>query len=71
MAIPGSERMRRHRVRLRRSGLRPIELWVPDTRRAGFAEECRRQSALIANDPREREVLDWIDAAAADIDGWR
>ena len=70
MAIPGSERARRHRARLRRSGLRPIQIWVPDTRRAGFAEECRRQSVLLANDPGEREVLDWIDAAA-DIDDWR
>ena len=71
MAIPGSERARRHRARLRRSGLRPIQIWVPDTRRAGFVEECRRQSVLVANDPGEREVLDWIDAAAADIDDWR
>lgn len=70
MPIAGSERARRHRARLRRSGLRPIQIWVPDTRRAGFAEECRRQSVLVANDPGEREVLDWIDAAA-DIDDWR
>ena len=70
MVIPGSERARRHRARLRRSGLRLIQIWVPDTRRAGFAEECRQRSALVANDPGEREVLDWIDAAA-DIDDWR
>ena len=71
MAIPGFERVRQHRARLRRLGLRPIQIWMPDTRRAGFAEECRRQSALVANDPGEREVLDWIDAAAADADDWR
>ena len=70
MAIPGSERAQRHRAKLRRAGLRPIQLWVPDTRRASFAEECRRQSALVRDDPGEREVLDWIEAAA-DTDGWR
>ena len=68
--IPGVERARRHRERLRRSGLRPIQLWVPDTRGAGFAAECRRQSALVRNDPQEREVLDWIEAAS-DAEGWR
>jgi hypothetical protein len=57
-------------MRLRRAGLRPIQLWVPDTRQASFAEECRRQSALVAGDPQERETLDWIEAAA-DTDGWR
>lgn len=71
MAIPGTERAQRHRAKLRRSGLRPIQLWVPDTRRAGFAEECRRQSALVAGDPQEDKILDWIEAAAADIDDWR
>lgn len=70
MAIPGSERMQKHRAKLRRSGLRPIQLWVPDTRRASFAEECRRQSALVRDDPQEREVLDWIEAAS-DTDDWR
>lgn len=70
MAIPGSERAQRHRAKLRQAGLRPIQLWVPDTRRASFAEECRRQSALVRDDPGEREVLDWIEAAA-DADGWR
>lgn len=26
--------------------LRPVQIWVPDTRRPDFAEECRRQSRL-------------------------
>jgi hypothetical protein len=41
-----SERVQQHRQRLRRAGLRPTQLWVPDTRSPGFAEECRRQSAV-------------------------
>jgi hypothetical protein len=32
---------------MRAAGLRPIQIWVPDTRAQGFAEECRRQSRLI------------------------
>jgi hypothetical protein len=65
-----SERVQQHRQRLRRAGLRPIQIWVPDTRRPGFAEECRRQSAVLADDPQERDTLDWL-RSVADDDGWR
>lgn len=61
-------RVQKRRAALRLAGFRPIQLWVPDTRRPSFAEECRRQSALLRNDGQEREVLDWI-AAASDTEG--
>lgn len=64
-----SERVQRHRERLRASGLRPIQIWVPDTRKPGFADECRRQCALLAGDPHERETLDWLDTVA-ERTGW-
>jgi hypothetical protein len=41
-------RVQKHREALRRAGLRPVQIWVPDTRQAGFAAECRRQSRLAA-----------------------
>ena len=63
------ERVKRHRDGLRAAGLRPVQIWVPDTRRPGFAEECRRQSRSLRDDPHEREILDWIEAAA-DTEGW-
>ena len=63
------ERVKRHRNGLRAAGLRPVQIWVPDTRRPGFAEECRRQSLLLRDDPHEREILDWIEAVA-DTEGW-
>jgi hypothetical protein len=63
------ERVKRHRDGLRAAGLRPVQIWVPDTRRPGFAEECRRQSRLLRDDPHEREILDWIEATA-DTEGW-
>lgn len=65
-----SARVQKHRDGLRAAGLRPIQIWVPDTRRAGFADECRRQSLAIHGDPLERETLDWI-TQASDRDGWR
>lgn len=62
-------RVQKHRDKLRAAGLRPLQIWVPDTRRPGFAEECRRQSRLLLDDPREPETLAWL-AAAADTDDW-
>jgi len=62
-------RMRRYRARLQAQGLRPVQIWVPDARRPGFAEECRRQSRLVAGDPLERDTLEWL-ARAADTTGW-
>jgi hypothetical protein len=63
-------RRRNHRTTLRKAGLRPITIWVPDTRRAGFTEECRRQSQLLQGDAHERETADWLEAAA-DQKGWQ
>lgn len=69
MATSVSERVGRYRTNLREAGLRPVQIWVPDTRRPGFADECRRQSSLLKGDPLEQDVLDWIEQAA-DTDGW-
>ena len=69
MAASLTERVRNHRNTLRAAGLRPVQIWVPDTRREGFADECRRQSLSLRDDPNEKDVLDFIDAAA-DTDGW-
>ena len=65
-----SDRVRRHRVGLRAAGFRPVQIWVPDTRREGFAEECQRQSLLLRNDSQEPEVLDWLEPAA-EREGWQ
>ncbi|MDO8274516.1 MAG: antitoxin MazE family protein, partial [Serpentinimonas sp.] len=39
-----NERVQKYREGLRRAGLRPVQIWVPDTRAPGFAPECQRQS---------------------------
>lgn len=71
MRASTSERVQKHRMALRAAGLRPVQIWVPDTRRAGFAEECRRQSKLAAEvDRKDAELVDFMDAVLADVDGW-
>lgn len=69
MSTSSASRVQKHRAQLRAAGLRPIQIWVPDTRRAGFAEECRRQSLSLRDDPQEREMTDWLEKAA-DTEGW-
>jgi hypothetical protein len=43
------EKVQAHRRRLRAQGLRPIQIWVPDTRSRRFANEARRQSLAVAS----------------------
>src|SRR5208282_1674303 len=58
MASSGAARVRKRRAALRDAGLRPVQIWVPDTRRPGFAEECRRQVRLAAaSDRADRDVV--------------
>lgn len=59
----------RYRDKLRAQGLRALQIWVPDTRTPSFAEECRRQSLLIANDPVERMLMKELEPLQDDA-GW-
>ena len=61
--MDAKERVQGYRVRQRASGLRLIQLWVPDTRSRSFAAECRRQSRLLQGDIAETEALKFIEDA--------
>jgi len=56
------EKARAYRERMRAKGLRPVQLWLPDTRSPEFAAEARRQSLAVANSPTEADDQAWIDA---------
>ena len=72
MPVPVSERVQKRRVALRAAGLRPVQIWVPDTRRPGFAAECRRQAALVAEaDRADTDLSDFLDASLTDLDDWQ
>ncbi|MYB34577.1 MAG: DUF3018 family protein [Gammaproteobacteria bacterium] len=71
MSTSVSRRVQKHRNALRAAGLRPIQIWVPDTHRAGFAAECRRQASLVAKSDRQDTGLsDFMNTALSDLDGW-
>jgi hypothetical protein len=59
---PSRDKVRAHRERLRAQGLRPIQIWVPDTRAPAFAAEARRQSRRVAASPRAAEDQAFVDA---------
>lgn len=65
MSAESRKRVARHREKLRAQGLRPIQIWVPDTSAPGFAEEARRQSLAIRHSPEETEIMDWLEAVSA------
>ncbi len=58
------DRVRAHRERLRRQGLRPIQIWVPDVRAPGFAAEAHRQSLAVTMNPSADVDQDFIDAVS-------
>jgi hypothetical protein len=55
--------MANYRRRMRAAGLRPVQIWVPDTRAPDFVDKCRAQAlAVAAHDPGGAEIMDWIEA---------
>lgn len=58
-------KVRRHRARLRKQGLRPIQIWVPDVRSPAFKSAAHRQSLAVAASAHARADQAFIDAVAA------
>jgi hypothetical protein len=56
------DKVRSYRERMRARGLRPIQIWVPDTRTAAFRTQAHRQSLAVAQSEFAREDQDFIDA---------
>jgi len=66
-----TERVQKRRAALRMAGLRPVQIWVPDTRRPNFDAECRRQSLLAAeSDAQDHGLSEFMEQALSDTDGW-
>lgn len=61
-ARSSKDKVAAYRARLRKQGLRPIQIWVPDVRSPEFAKEAHRQSLLIAQSEHEAEDQAFIDA---------
>ena len=66
----GAQRVQRRRDKLRAAGLRPVQIWVPDTRAAGFSMECARQARLICDTGPADRAVDEAWATMSDTTGW-
>jgi Protein of unknown function (DUF3018) len=56
-----------YRQRMRAAGLRPVQIWVPDTRGPDFVEVCCQQArAVAAHDPAGDEIMRFV----ADVYQW-
>ena len=64
-----ASRVEKHRTNLRHKGLKPVQIWVPDVRSKGFAQECKRQAMLVKNAECDKEINDFIENAAV-LRGW-
>lgn len=51
-----------YRNHLAEEGLRPVEVWVPDTSSPGFAAEAHRQSLLVGRSLHAEEDQAFVDS---------
>lgn len=58
------DRVGQHRNRMRARGYRPVQVWVPDVRTDEFAKEARRQAELIAQNDRQGDDQDFVEAVS-------
>ena len=64
--VTSQQKVQAHRERLRAQGLRPIQIWVPDTRSSRFAAQASRQSRLVASSRYASEDQAFIDALSSE-----
>lgn len=60
----GLTKFQRYRAARKTAGMKLVRLWVPDPQAPGFAEEARRQAALLTGAAEEADALDFIEKAA-------
>jgi hypothetical protein len=59
------DKVRAHRARLRRAGLRPVQIWVPDVRSKSFVRAAHRQSLAVAKSLDAKQDQEFVDAISA------
>jgi hypothetical protein len=57
-------KVQQHRERLRKQGLRPIQIWVPDVRSRALRSEAHRQSLLVASSDDASADQAFVDAVS-------
>ena len=58
------QKVKAYRERMRKRGMKLIQIWVPDTQSPEFAKEAHRQSLRAARSPTERDDQAFMDSIA-------
>jgi Protein of unknown function (DUF3018) len=70
MVSAAGRRVQKHRGAVREAGLQPLQIWIPDTQRPGFAKEGRWQARLVAaSDAADADLAAFLDHTLTDIAG--
>jgi hypothetical protein len=59
------EKVNAYRTRMKKKGMRLIQMWVPDTRSAAFRRQARRDGLAVANSPHAAADQAFVDAVSA------
>jgi hypothetical protein len=59
------DKVRAHRARMKKRGMRLVQMWVPDTRSRAFRRQAARDARAVANSPHARADQDFVDAVSA------
>jgi hypothetical protein len=60
------DRVRAYRAKLRKQGMKPIQIWVPDVNSPEFARAAHEQSRAVARSKYAKEDQAWVDAVSSD-----
>ena len=55
-------RIQRYRAAMRARGMRPVQIWLPDTRTKHFELEARRQCEAANAADSQDDTMDWIES---------
>jgi hypothetical protein len=67
MPLNNAQRVNQHRDRRRAQGLRPVQLWLPDTRSRRFAAQVAHDIAALKElSPEDEAMLDAFERLAAE-----
>lgn len=58
------DKVRAHRARMRKKGMRLIQVWVPDVRTKAFKRQAHLDSLAIANSPHEKDDQAFVDSVS-------
>jgi antidote-toxin recognition MazE-like antitoxin len=63
--LKSRDKVRAHRARMRKKGMRLVQLWVPDVRSKAFRRQAHLESLAIANSPHVEQDQEFVDAISA------